>query len=504
MIKPDPLRVLHIAAEADPFVKIGGLGDVIGSLPAAIRDLQSMADPGTGDLDIRVAIPFHGAISRSAYTLQHVTNFTVSHTSGPIYADAYSTSSNGITFYLIAGNPISPTAPVYSSDLGYDAHKYIFFSLAALELARKLDWRPHIVHAHDWHTAPAIYWLSRQRDTDTFFQQTATLLTVHNLPFMGAGASFPMASYYLPPAVDTRLPDWARQLPLPLGLLTADHITAVSPTYGHEILTPEFGAGLESFLQARSTSISGILNGLDTQRWDPNSDPHLSVNFSASNFSLREANKIALLSELGFITENASGSEADIPLIVMIGRMDYQKGVDLTIGALQLLATQSSTSLPWRAIILGTGLVDLEQSARRLENKYPQQIRVATRFDAPLSHRLYAGADILLTPSRYEPCGLAQLIAMRYGCIPVARATGGLKDTVIDCDESEFGTGFIFKEASIIGLAHCLKRALDHYQDKISWKALQQRSMQQDHSWQKSAREYLQLYYDLSESRVNR
>jgi starch synthase len=315
------------------------------------------------------------------------------------------------------------------------------------------------------------------------------LLEVHNLPYLGAGAESALKAFGLPPIADSPLPDWADHLPLPLGLVTADHIVTVSPGYAKEILTPEFGAGLHAYLQTRVGSITGILNGLDLEAWDPATDERLKANFAVSSLPLRSQNKTALQEELEFEVN------ADIPLLGMITRMDHQKGVDLALGAL----TEVS-DLDWQAVILGTGNPDLEEAARQLQSDYPDRVRAEIRFDAGLARRIYGGVDALLIPSRYEPCGLAQMIAMRYGCVPVARATGGLQDTIRDYHGEREGTGFLFEEASAEALGQALRRTLEVYGDKRRWKGLQRRGMGEDFSWERSALRYLDLYQDLVRS----
>ena len=495
MTLPNPLRVLFLCSEADPLVKVGGLGDVGGSLSPALRALKTyLSSEGTElpvNIDIRLVIPFHGVINQQTYKPKQIASFSVLHISGSIQATAYQVDLDHVPVYLIAGEPIKPGAPVYSSDWGYDAHKYIFYSLAALELARLIDFQPHVVHANDWHTAAAIYWLSLNREKDTFFSKTSTLLSVHNLPFLGVGGEIPMESFYLPPVPVGILPEWARQLPLPLGLYSADWINTVSPTYGKEILTPEFGAGLEKFLKTRSASISGILNGIDPERWDPGKDSYLAEPFSLNTLKKRQVNKTALLEEAGFLKDQKT-VDRQIPLFAMITRMDYQKGIDLTVEALEQLGRQKKYD--WRALILGTGLPELEETVRELQDHFPERVRAVLKFDAPLSHRIYAGADALLMPSRYEPCGLAQMIAMRYGCIPVARATGGLADTIVDVGTSTSSNGFLFKEATPRALLKALHRVMNLYQDQEEWQALQKRGMSQNFSWKRSALAYLNLY----------
>ncbi len=489
MSKP-PLNVLFLAAEARPFISAGGLGEVAISLPQALRNLPSAAQ------DVRLVIPLHGKIRKENFDLRPVTTFSVPRGQERIPARAFETRVENLPVYLIAGPPIpaSPDAPLYQPDAALDGEKFTFFSLAALELARQLGWKPDIVHANDWHTAPAIYALGLRRSADRFYRRTATLLGLHNLPYLGVGAGPAMNAYGLPPADETSpLPWWARNLPLPLGLLSADHIVAVSPGYAREILTPEFGAGLHEFLNRRSPAISGILNGIDTEAWNPETDTLITARFSTDTLAHRRRNKAALQKE--FRLPPAEG----VPLLAMVTRMDEQKGVDLAIEALR-----QTSDLEWQAILLGTGNPSLEEAARQLERALPERVRAAITYNKPLSHRIFAGADALLIPSRYEPCGLTQMIAMRYGCVPIARATGGLRDTIRDYLQRPDSTGFLFDAASPVGLAGAIRRALAVYGQTHNWKGLQRRGMREDFSWERSARQYAKLYYRLKAAAAQR
>ncbi len=470
------IKVLFLAAEAEPFVKVGGLADVAGSLPLALRAL-----PGEPRLDVRLVIPLHPAIRTNINTLVPGVEFTVLRDGINIPAQVFEGELEGMPVYFIAGGPVTKATAVYSNDLAFDREKYTFFSLAVLEITRHLGWRPDILHANDWHTALALYAL-RARQRDPFLAGMKSVLTLHNLPYMGGDGSQQLAAYGLNPVEDEALPQWAHTQPLPLGLWAADALVAVSPTYAQEILTPEFGCGLQNFLRGRQGAFSGILNGLDMASWDPLTDPALAANFDTRSLRSRPVNKAALQERLGL------HNDPDIPLLAMVGRIDPQKGVDLVLDALRQVVDMS-----WQVVILGKGDASLEDGARRMEADFPGRVRAVIAYDAPLGRLIYGGADIFLMPSRYEPCGLAQMIAMRYGCVPLVRATGGLKDTV-----EEGRTGFLFGAASAEALAEAIRGALAVYPQKAKWRKLQRNGMKQDFSWTKSAQQYLAVYQSLT------
>jgi len=474
------MKILFLASEAFPLVKIGGLGDVAGSLPPAIKKYKP-------SVDIRLVLPYYPTLDLLPESLEPAASFTIAHQDGAYLTEVFQTQLEGVSTYLISGPPVEVSQEVYSGDSYLDGSKFTFFSLAAMALARSLNWRPDIIHAHDWHASPAVYNLSLIRSHDDFFRETRSLLTVHNLPYLGYDAGEALSRFGLPPAQGSPLPYWADHLPLPLGLLTADKINTVSEGYAQEMLSPEYGTGLQDFLRNRQKDLSGILNGLDMDSWNPATDRALDSRYSVDSLVKRTDNKTALQIELGL------EPNPQIPLIAMINRLDHQKGVDLVPDALRAIR-----DLSWQAVILGTGDPALEDSARKLDREF-SQIRSVIRYDDGLARRIYAGADLILIPSRYEPCGLTQMIAMRYGCVPLARATGGLKDTIQDYHHGRRSrsTGFLFEEASPWDLSACLKRALDVYRDKRRWQGLQRRGMKQNFSWKKSAEAYLQLYQDL-------
>jgi starch synthase len=472
------LKVLFLSAEADPFVKIGGLGDVARSLPLAIRSIPP-EDNGGYKMDVRLAIPLHTVVRRVASTLRRVSVFSLQCSGADIPVQVFETNMKDMPVYLVAGDPINSSGAVYSSNPTLDGEKYTFFSLASLNFLKQTSWQPDIIHANDWHTALAIYILLIKRWSGEY-PGTAAILTVHNLPFLGPDVTEHLADYGLPLAT-TDLPEWARALPLPLGLWAADAIVAVSPTYAHEILTPDNGAGLHGFINRRADVLSGILNGIDVQAYDPETDNALISNFNVNSLNKRGKNKIALQERLGFSPDPGT------PLLGMVSRMDPQKGVDLAIDALKKIK-----NLPWQGIILGTGDPVLEAEALHLQSDLPARFRVEVRFDPRLARQIYAGADILLMPSRYEPCGLSQLIALRYGCIPIVRSTGGLKDTIRHGE-----TGFLFENATPKALTNALREAFLLYKDQERWQILQRNCMSQDFSWFHSAKQYAALYRSL-------
>lgn len=472
------IKVLFLAAEAAPFVKIGGLADVAGSLPRALRAL-SEEEMGGVKLDVRLAIPLHMVIRTESATLRPVASFTLMHSGAEMNAQVFETRSGDLPVYFVAGDPISTSASVYSANAALDGEKYTFFSLAALEMLRHLDWQPDIIHANDWHTALAAYAL-QIKHWDGEMSKTKSILTVHNLPFLGPDLTGRLAAYGLPLA-QTDLPEWAHTLPLPLGLWASQKTVAVSPTYAEEMLTPELGAGLENFLTIHKDSLTGIINGIDAESFDPQSDQAISTNFSAENLKERAWNKAALQQTMGLEIDSS------IPLFGIVSRMENQKGMDLVFDALGKLKNTS-----WQAVILGTGDAALEKRAKRLEKRMSERVKVEIRYDDRLARKIYAGSDIFLMPSRYEPCGLSQMVAMRYGCIPIVRSTGGLKDTVKHGE-----TGFTFEKETTKAFLAAIREALDVYANHEYWQSLQRNAMAQDFSWANSAKQYAALYKSL-------
>lgn len=485
MAQPKNINVLFLASEADPLIKVGGLGDVAGSLPLALRKIQPVKLGGSS-VDVRLVIPFHSKITRKFDNFQLISTFYVPHPSGDIPARAFLTTIDGLPIYLIEGETLLADPNVYSSNPLKDTRKFIFFSLAALELVKQIGWSVDILHANDWHTALSVFDLKIRRPQDPFFQKTKSILSMHNMPYMGADSSAVMQEFGLAFCECPNMPDWARAIPLPIGMYSADQLLTVSPTYAQEILTPEYGCGLQDFLKTRQDSIAGILNGIDENVWDPANDAAVPHKFNTENLEERVENKRALQREFSLETDD------DLPLIVLVSRMDQQKGIDIAIEGLRQVS-----DLNFQAILLGTGDPIIEAACRSLEVEFPERIRSLIRFDTNLSRRIYAGGDILLIPSRYEPCGLTQMIGMHYGCLPLARATGGLQDTIIDEKDNPNNNGFLFGPATPLAFEKTLRRSIATFQDKTKWLKMQQNGMQADFSWDKSALEYAKTYLRL-------
>jgi starch synthase len=467
------LKVLFLAAEAAPFVKVGGLGDVAGSLPRALAALGH---------DVRLAIPGYGAIDWDRFRPERGARFPVPRGGGVEPAELWETASDGLPVYFLTGPPVPTDRRIYGGPVE-DATKFLFFSLAALGACRELGWKPDVLHANDWHTGPAVYRIAT--GADPFWNGVATVFTIHNLPYTGRGAGRFLSEWGLGPSPAlSLLPAWARDSLLGIGLATADVLTTVSPTYSREIQTPEGGYGLDATLRARSDRLRGILNGIDLVSWNPADDSTLRVPFDVDRLDSRAANRTALREEAGLDPDDRT------LLLGMVSRLDSQKGFDVAIPALRRWLDVGG-----QLVVLGSGDPGLEHELAGLESGWRGRASVRLRFDPPYSRRIYGGADAVLIPSRYEPCGLTQMIAMRYGAVPIARRTGGLADTIIDVGGPD-GTGVLFDGLDPVSIAHALERAASVYAQPGHWRELQRRGMRKDFSWTRSALEYESLYRD--------
>jgi starch synthase len=484
-----PLRILFLSAEAAPLIKVGGLADFAGSLPARLRRMGH---------DVRLVLPLHPALRPLVAGIQPVARPAVSARGSSMQAEVYRIEAGGEPVYLVDGPPLRASDAIYHADSGRDAPKFVFFSLAALELARSQAWKPDIVHTNDWHTAAANLWLAGRGRQDRFFHGARSILSVHNLPYFGQNAGWALAQFglgvpeHVPaarPASDAAeydrfaaLPFWAHATLLPLGIAAADRIVMVSPTYAREILTPEFGAGLEEYLRTQQDRIEGILNGLDQEIWDPATDANLESNFDPAKIERRADNKVALQRAMSLDPDPSA------PLLGMVTRLNEQKGIDLALPALECWCAGGN-----QAVILGAGDPYLEQQCRAFAARHPGRAAVEIGYHDRLASLIYAGSDGFLIPSRYEPCGTSQMIAMRYGSLPIARAVGGLIDTVRDASQED-GTGLLFADASPTAAAMALGRADEILRRPERRNELQLRGMRRDFDWARSAEAYVSLY----------
>ncbi len=469
------MKVLYLSAEATPLVKIGGLADVAGELPRALSQRG---------LDVRLALPLYPSIPEGRLDIDRRIDFEVETFQGRIPAVIHELRLRGVRVVLIGGEPIEAEESVYGTTEA-DTAKFTFFSIAALQACEYLDWAPDIVHANDWHTAATVVWLKANR-SESFWRSSRSVFTIHNLGYLGGEAGETWGSYGLDMVGEPALQEKFQQLSLPNALIAADYLSTVSPTYAREILTPAFGGGLDALLRGREENLRGILNGIDLDVWNPETDDEIAHPFSASNLNGRKANKEALqrLAELPIAS--------DIPLIGMVTRLDQQKGVDLALDALALIVEDG-----FQVTLLGTGDPKLEARVRGFEAIYPERFRAFIEFNQSLARKIFAGSDLFLIPSRYEPCGLTQMIAMRYGSVPIVRATGGLKDTVVDIESSSESTGFVFERMDPSDAAETIQRAIHTYARHSEWEHLQNHCLKQDFSWGKSAQKYEEMYGEI-------
>ncbi len=459
------MRVAFVAAEVAPFAKAGGLADVVGSLPKALFRLG---------VEVAIFIPRYGSIPG---TLEKIASFSLDfggEKSEVAVFRAFLPKSEVPVFFLDFP-PYFGRPGIYGeegADYPDNLRRFAFFSKAALVATSALSWIPDIFHIHDWHTALLPLY---QRKLGI---PGKTVLTIHNLAFQGWFPRTEWEPLGLSPA-DLALAGSGEWLcALRVGLILADFLTTVSPTYAQEIL--EDGLGLDEILRSRAQALVGILNGIDEEEWDPQNDPYLWAVFRAEDLRGKALNRRRLLQTLGLLGEG--------PLVAMVGRLTEQKGIDLVLAGLErMMAMRISL------VVLGTGDPKYEQRFREAEQRWPQNLKALLEFSEEWAHKLIASADFLLMPSRFEPCGLTQLYALRYGTIPIVRATGGLRDTVRDVDED--GNGFVFQEYTAEAMLEALARAVKLWrEDRKALLSLRRKALLGDYSWDRPAREYLAVY----------
>ncbi|HHY47040.1 MAG TPA: glycogen synthase GlgA [Firmicutes bacterium] len=474
----DTFKVVIASPEVAPFAKTGGLADVTGSLPKALAMLGN---------DVRVILPRYRGITG----LSTVTDF-------PVWVGwRKATAIVRQSFIRAKLDDAEKLVPVYFIDnyqyfdrdhlYGYfdESERFAFFSRAILETLKAIDFAPDILHLNDWQTGPAALLLKEQYGDDPFYRGIATVFTIHNLQYQG---NFPKEclrllglgdEFFIPELLEF----YGNMSFMKAGILYSDIITTVSKTYAKEMQTPEMGHGMDGLLRKRSADVFGIVNGINYHEFNPETDPRIYKNYGTGDLAGKRQNKYELQKEVGLPT-------ADVPVIGIVSRLVPQKGFDLIDEALDQIV-----SLNLQLVILGKGEEKYEEMVRSAAERFPEKVATIIGFNAVLAQRIYAGSDMFLMPSLFEPCGLGQLISLRYGTIPIVRETGGLKDTIHDYEpERGIGNGFSFREYTAQALVDAIKRALAIYRDRTRWEKLVNSAMESDFSWNKSAVEYMALY----------
>lgn len=476
------MQVLHVCSEMFPLLKTGGLADVVGALPAA--EIAEGAD-------VRVLLPGFTDVFKGIPDTAMVAEIDSFAGRVGLRYGVY----QGVGVYLIDAPWLydRPGSPYHDQSMYAYADNHLRFALLgwmACELAKGLDryWRPELVHAHDWHAGLACAYLAANG------YPARAMFTVHNLAYQGLFSAHHVSELWLPPAFYNvyGLEFHGQMSYLKAGLFYADHITAVSPTYAREITRPEFGYGMEGLLQERHRQgrLSGILNGVDEKIWDPAHDVRLSARYDADNLKEKARNKVYL--------QRAMGLKADesLPVFAVVSRLTSQKGLDLVLEALPALLDQGG-----QLVLLGAGDAVLQQAFLAAAADYPEQVGVQIGYHEAFSHRIIGGADVIMVPSRFEPCGLTQLYGLKYGTLPLVRRTGGLADTVVDCalENLADGTasGFVFDDSDAKALGNAIRRAMVLWSRQKHWRHVQRYAMGLDFGWHVAAKAYLSLYQRL-------
>jgi starch synthase len=476
------LKILFVSSEVAPYAKTGGLADVTGSLPKALTSLG---------LDVRIVLPLYQVVKNGGFNLQELVPCLPVPLPWQVSPAKVFTlkPTNDVPVYFIENDEYYDREYIYSTPQGDypdNAQRFIFFCRAIPELLKKLDFSPQVIHCHDWQTALLPVYLKTILKKDHFFRAILALYTIHNLAYQGifSAESYPLTG--LPPELFSAqgLEYWGKVNFMKGGILFADIITTVSQKYSQEIQTSEYGYGLEKVLQNRSQDLYGIINGVDYDQWNPATDKFLIANYDQNNTSGKKICKRDLISQF-----NLKIAE-EWPIIAMISRLADQKGMDLVAEAIDQLM-----EMDLGFVLLGTGEERYHILFQEIGKRYPDKTGIKIEFNNILAHKIEAGADFFLMPSRYEPCGLNQIYSLKYGTIPIVRATGGLDDTIEDFDPlTGQGTGFKFAQYAVEPLVAKVKEAIAVYHNKRLWEKIMANAMAQDFSWTSSAHRYKELY----------
>jgi starch synthase len=480
------MKVAVLASEVVPFAKTGGLADVAGALPKFI---------GRQGAEVKVFLPFYRETKKKGFSLLPTArDLKLDWPGGGESFSVFELRDGAVTFYLIEKDSFFDRDYLYGTPLGDypdNGERFAFFSRAALETLRRIGFRPDIIHGHDWQAAITLAYLKHLYGDDPFFAYTRSLFTVHNLAYQGLFAKDVLARIGLPDYLFNLedLEFYGKVNYLKAGLIYSTAISTVSRRYSQEIQTPEFGCRLDGLLHKRRGVLFGILNGVDYSDWNPATDKFISRPFDPTYIDGKKACRADLVRAFSLepITE-------ETPVIGMVSRLAGQKGFDILCQALDGLF-----GLGVALVILGTGEEVYQKALLEAREKYPRSLGLRIAFDEGLSHKIYAGSDMFLIPSRYEPCGLTQMYSLRYGTVPVVRATGGLDDTIQEYDPvGQIGNGFRFDDYSAPALVAAVKNAVGVFRQRARWRSLMQNAMACDFSWDRSAHEYIRLFNKIS------
>ena len=469
------MKILYASSEVVPFAKTGGLADVAGALPKEIEKLG---------YDIRIIMPKYSTIDEKKFGLKKIEGVDIYEAQLP---------NSKVIVYFVANDKYFNRPGLYQEngeDYPDNCERFSFFCKAAAEFIKQLGWEPDVLHCNDWQTALLIPYFKLKYN----FTKTASLYSIHNMGYLGVFPKEQIAvtGFGWEMFTSDKLEFWDQLSLAKAGLVFSDMINTVSPTYAKEIQTPEFGCGLDGLLRSRKDRVFGILNGIDYEAWNPETDPYIAKKYGIKTISLKYENKKALQKQ------NKISVKPGTPLIGIISRLADQKGFDILGEALDKIMR-----LNCQLVILGTGDAKYHELFQKAKKKHPSKIGINLGFDAALAELIYAGSDMFLMPSRYEPCGLGQLISFKYGTVPIVRKTGGLADTVNDFDlKMSKGDGFVFESYTSKALIDAIKRAIEAYKNKKEWMMMVGKIMCYDYSWEVSARKYIDLYQKTIDNRL--
>ncbi len=471
------MKVLYAASEALPFAASGGLADVAGSLPQALRKRL---------IGCRVVMPLYSTIKQELKdTMKFITNISVPVAWRRQYCGIFEAKYGGVTYYLLDNEYYFKRDGLY----GYydDAERFAFFSRAILEIIPHIDFKPDVIHCNDWQTALTPLYYSTIYATQPGYENIKTVFTIHNIQYQGVYGKELIDNVVGLDYSHKNLIEYDDTVNFSKAAIEcANAVSTVSPSYAKEILDPWYSHGLDTILKERSFKLRGILNGIDVENYNPETDKDIFKNYSAEKMTGKATNKRELQKFFGL------PEKKDTPVMGMVTRLVSHKGLDLCKAVLDELLATTDIQL----VVLGSGDTEYEDFFRGLASRYPEQVGLCLGFIPDLARKIYAGTDLFLMPSKSEPCGLSQMVALRYGSIPIVRETGGLRDSVKDSGDNE-GNGFTFANYNAHEMLHSIRRACEGYNDKKGWKILVKRAMESDNSWGKSANEYIRMYKEI-------